>query len=109
MSADARWMFQQNGFPDERIEGPATNTNIPQPDSKEQLVELFSALVNNVQDAELLISKSPYRGKTKHPGLNYFNAAEWLQFARMHFQHHWRQKRRIDDFLKAKKNRSFKQ
>ena len=27
-------------------------------------------------------------GKTKHPGLNYFTAKEWLQFAEMHLRHH---------------------
>jgi hypothetical protein len=103
MSPDGKWMFRHNGFPDEKIEGPATNSHVPQPGSKEQLIELFSVLINDIQETELLISKSPYRGKTKHPGLNYFSAAEWLQFARMHFQHHLRQKRRIDDFLEAKK------
>lgn len=101
MSANARWMFQNEGFPDEKIEGPATNTFIPQPESKQQLIELFAALKSDIRDVELLVSKSLFRGKTKHPGLNYFDAAEWLYFAQMHIKHHLRQKNRIDDFLKA--------
>jgi hypothetical protein len=47
-----------------------------------------------------LISESQFNGKTKHPGLGYFSAKEWLQFANMHFRHHLRQKKRIDVFLK---------
>jgi hypothetical protein len=47
-----------------------------------------------------LITQSPYKGKTKHPGLHYFNADEWLQFADMHFRHHVKQKKKIDDFLR---------
>jgi hypothetical protein len=39
-------------------------------------------------------------GKTKYPGLNYFTAKEWLQFAGIHLRHHLKQKKRIDDFLK---------
>jgi hypothetical protein len=49
----------------------------------------------------ILISTSQFRGKTKHPGLNYFNANEWFQFAEMHFRHHLRQKKRIEEFLKG--------
>jgi hypothetical protein len=49
---------------------------------------------------EKIISKTLFKGKTKHPGLNYFTAKEWLQFAGMHLRHHLKQKKRIDDFLK---------
>jgi len=51
-----------------------------------------------MKQAALLISKSNHKGKTKHPGLNYFSADEWFRFAEMHFRHHERQKKRIDDF-----------
>jgi hypothetical protein len=39
------------------------------------------------------------KGKTRHPGLLYFSAPEWLQFAEMHLRHHFLQKQRIDAFL----------
>ena len=48
----------------------------------------------------ILMTARKYKGKTKHPGLGYFSAEEWLQFAEMHFRHHLRQKKRIDEFLK---------
>jgi hypothetical protein len=38
-------------------------------------------------------------GKTKHPGLGYFDAREWLGFAEMHMRHHIRQKERIEQCL----------
>jgi hypothetical protein len=38
--------------------------------------------------------------ETQHPGLYHFSANEWYQFAEMHFRHHVRQKKRIDDYLK---------
>jgi hypothetical protein len=52
-----------------------------------------------MSSAAIKITESPFGGKTKHPGLGYFSAHEWLQFADMHFRHHLRQKKRIDDFL----------
>jgi hypothetical protein len=45
------------------------------------------------------IPASPFKGRTRHPGLGYFDAAEWFRFAGMHFRHHARQKKRIDEFL----------
>jgi hypothetical protein len=48
------------------------------------------------------ILKSPFHGKTKHPGLGFFNANEWLQFAEMHLRHHLKQKERIEEFLKIR-------
>lgn len=100
MSPDAKTMFHNNSFPDEVIDGPPTNSDTPQPDSKEELLRCIMKLKEEINNVETLISTSSFKGKTKHPGLNYFNANEWFQFAEMHFRHHLRQKKRIDEFLK---------
>lgn len=100
-SPHAKAMFARNEFPDEFIEGAPSNAYIPQPESMEQLRNELLRLKAEMNAAEVLISESPFTGKTKHPGLHYFNASEWLQFADMHFRHHLRQKKRIDDFLNA--------
>lgn len=100
-SADAKKMFLNNDFPDMVLEGPPSNLDTPQPESKEQLMRGLLNLKEEINNVGMLISKSPFKGKTKHPGLNYFNAAEWFQFAEMHFRHHLRQKKRIDEFLKT--------
>jgi hypothetical protein len=93
-------MFLNNEFPDEILEGPPSNASTPQPETKEHLRSCLTFLRKEMNDVGLLISKSPFKGKTKHPGLNYFSAGEWLQFAEMHLRHHLRQKKRIDGFLK---------
>ncbi|WP_018617156.1 DinB family protein [Segetibacter koreensis] len=101
-STEAKSMFFNNNFPDEIIEGPPSNLYTPQPDNKEKLRSCLINLKNEIKVVEILMSTSSYKGKTKHPGLNYFSADEWLQFAEMHFRHHLRQKKRIDNFLKSK-------
>ncbi len=98
---NGRIMLQNNAFPDELIEGNPANALMPQPESKEQLL---ADLVNIKTEMNTLAAKvlaSACHGKAKHPGLGYFSAAEWVQFADMHFRHHLRQKKRIDDFLEA--------
>ncbi|SFN42969.1 DinB superfamily protein [Chitinophaga sp. YR627] len=96
MHPNARQMFLHNSFPDIQIEGPATNTPIRQPQSKEELREALLQIKADVnksaEDQQLLKAK----GKSLHPGLLYFSAAEWVQFMEMHMRHHFRQKERID-------------
>lgn len=98
MSPQAKIMFSNNEFPDEIIEGPATNSNTPQPENKDELIHNLRNLKKEINAASFRIAASPFNGKTKHPGLHYFSAGEWLQFAEMHFRHHLRQKNRIDDY-----------
>jgi len=99
MHEEAKRMFANNSFPDILIQGPATNTVIPQPESKEELTKRLVAIKDAVN---ALFAKEAYGvGKTRHPGLLYFSAGEWLQFAEMHMRHHLRQKARIDEALKT--------
>jgi DinB superfamily len=99
-SAEALKMFMNNAFPDAIIEGPDTNTFIPQPASKEELKNALLSLKDEINSG--IISNNIYEGKTRHPGLGYFSADQWLQFADMHLRHHLRQKKRIDDFFERK-------
>ena len=99
MSMEGKEMFRNNAFPDERLKGAPSNSRIPQPKSKEELVKQFMDLRMVMNDKALVMNGTVFNGKAKHPGLNYLNASEWLQFADMHMRHHLRQKKRIDDFL----------
>ncbi len=99
-----KMMLLKNALPDEIIEGPASNALVPQAESKAQLLNSLEDLQNQCNEVNLMILKSSFHGKTRHPGLGYFNAAEWLQFAEMHFRHHLKQKERIDEFLKINTN-----
>ena len=96
---DAKAMFQNNEFPDLLLEGPPSNAFTPQPSSKEQLITGLTQLKDEIEMAKDQISKSQFKGKTKHFGLGYFTANEWMQFAEMHFRHHLRQKQRLDDYI----------
>jgi hypothetical protein len=94
----AQTMFSNISFPDEKLTNPA-NINISQPHSKEVLLQLFINLKKDMNEAAAQIENSKSKGKTKHPGFNYFNAFEWLQFAEMHLRHHLKQKERIEKNL----------
>jgi hypothetical protein len=98
-SAAGKEMLVNNEFPNEIIEGDPANAFIPQPESKEKLLLDLVLLKEHMNKVAVMIRETLFRGKTKHPGLNYFSAVEWLQFADMHFRHHLRQKKRIDEFL----------
>ena len=98
-SGAAKAMFANNSFPDEILEGPPENAATPQPLSKAQLIVELNRIKSESEEISVLITASQFKGKTKHPGLNYFSANEWLQFAEMHLRHHLRQKARIDAFL----------
>lgn len=100
MHADAKRMFANNGFPDIQIQGPATNTFIPQPESAEELRRRLVEIRDTVNRLFGNYDVTQGRGKTQHPGLLYFNAGEWLQYAEMHMRHHLRQKERIDAVLR---------
>jgi hypothetical protein len=94
---NARVMFGNDSFPDMQIEGASTDGNVRQPESKEEIFQLLSSIRQEVND---LYSRNDFqasKGKTRHPGLLYFSAAEWLQFTEMHMRHHLRQKKRIDE------------
>ncbi len=95
----AKQLFQNNELPDVLIEGPLTNATTPQPASKEALLQGLTDLKEKIKTLEIVIATSSYKGKTKHPGLHYFTAKEWLQFADMHLRHHLRQLKRIETFL----------
>jgi hypothetical protein len=103
-SPAAKAMFLRNDLPDKIIEGPPSNALTTQPNSKQQLITGLMNLKDELTAVDALISESPFNGKTKHPGLHYFNAQQWLQFAEMHLRHHLRQKKRIDDYLKTTAN-----
>jgi len=98
---EARSMFNNNDLPDILLEGPPSNATTPQPTSKEQLTTGLKNIKEELRKAELLISQTSFKGKAKHFGLGYFTASEWMQFAEMHFRHHLRQKKRLDEFLAA--------
>ncbi|MDQ3015425.1 MAG: DinB family protein [Bacteroidota bacterium] len=99
-SPHGKEMLSHNEFPDETIEGPPTNLLTPQPSGKEEVLESLQQIRSEINALANQPELNNSIGKSKHPGLSYLNAREWLQFAQMHLRHHLRQKKRIDAFLK---------
>jgi len=97
-------MLRINSFPDQILEGGPANARIQQPVSKENLMISLKNLKDEIHRIATSIVVTEFKGKTQHPGLGYFGAAQWFQFAEMHFRHHFRQKERIDDFLRENKS-----
>jgi DinB superfamily len=99
MTSEGKLIFKNQAFPDIQIEGNPLNNLIPQSQSKEMLLSGLIALKDEANTLYFEISNTSSLGKNKHPGLGYFNAMEWFQFAEMHFRHHLRQKLRIENYL----------
>jgi hypothetical protein len=99
---NARVMFANNQFPDMMLDGPATDSSIAQPTDKAELLQRLRLIKEEVNSLYLSFDISGSTGKTEHPGLRFFSALEWLQFAEMHMRHHFKQKKRIDDALHEK-------
>lgn len=97
MTADAKIMFHQNSFPDIKIKRDSSLSQFyPQPESKSDIHEKMKNLKAQLNQLLFKIKTSEYEGKTMHPGLGYFNAQQWIQFAEMHMRHHLKQKDRIE-------------
>ena len=99
MHKNARVLFAQNAFPDMQFTNPSNSLGLRQPQSKEELQEALLNIKNKVNSLYAGTDISASNGKTEHPGLGFFNAAEWLLFTEIHMRHHFRQKKRIDDNL----------
>lgn len=99
MHQDAQPMFARNSFPARILEGPDNDSNIPQPNSKEEITARLTLIQDDINSETVASALARSTGKTRHPGLLYFSAQEWLQFAEMHLRHHFLQKERIDAFL----------
>jgi DinB superfamily len=92
--------FFIGGFPPVKIKVPASaEYTPPQPKSKETVAEDLQKLKIMLKDLAEKIDASPSKGKTKHPAFGYLTAFEWYQMIDMHFKHHLRQKKRLDQFL----------
>jgi hypothetical protein len=94
-------MLLNNAFPDIQMEGPPDNDFTTQPKSKKEIIDALKRQKAEIAIIAGQIETTKFKGKTKHPGLQYFNANEWFQFAEMHLRHHLRQKSRIDEFLQS--------
>lgn len=88
MNARGRSIFEAGALPHERIQGPANHWDTPALISKADVKEMLEKLRILWQQALKKATTGGGDGKSAHPGLGYFSAAEWLVFAGMHMRHH---------------------
>ena len=89
-------VFSENELPDIEIVGPASNDLTPQPERIESLREGLTSLKQRAVIIREKLVGDPPSGKVKHPGLGYFDAAQWYHFADIHVRHHLRQLPRME-------------
>jgi len=99
MSSNASRMFLRNEFPNLLMEGPPLNKETPQPSNRDEVVKGLRSLKAEMNTISSPLANNRAKGKTRHPGLHYFDAMAWFQFSEMHFRHHLKQKKRIESFL----------
>jgi DinB superfamily len=89
-----------NGFPPIKIKVPASpEYTPPQPKSRQAVSEGLQKLKISLKDLGEKVDASSSKGKQKHPAFGYLTAFEWYKMIDMHFTHHLRQKKRLDQFL----------
>lgn len=90
-------IFTLRMFPPLKYEMPKSVSVVPkQPESKEQLIQKLEEVKSLAVEYIHLIPQSDARLKLKHPFLGWLNTAEWIELCNIHFRHHLRQKKRIE-------------
>ncbi|MEW6194354.1 MAG: DinB family protein [Bacteroidota bacterium] len=87
-----------------RVKVPPSPQYTPaQPKNKEEAFEKLNQIIVEMKNIIPITECAPLESRTTHPALGYLNAREWYQLIRMHYQHHLRQKSRLDKFLGVQK------
>ena len=92
--------FLLGSFPPVRIKVPPSETYTPkQPKSIEAMKSSLESLIVAMREVEQKVASSTSRHKTHHPAFGYLSAREWFQLIEMHFRHHLRQQRRLEQLF----------
>ncbi len=104
LSLTAKEIFKNNQLPNIEIDGPDSNNLTAQPENSDSIKAGLLNLKDEFSQIKKLLLLNKISGKKKHPGLGYFNAEEWFQFAEIHLRHHFHQKNKLDSLLKDSSN-----
>ncbi|WP_057915939.1 DinB family protein [Peribacillus muralis] len=97
-TADGEEIFNIGEFPPTRIKVPGR----PQPinsNNREDIKKLMTQAIEKVKNLEPHLPSILSTYKSPHPRYGYLTATEWVQLSDMHFRHHLRQKKRLDEWL----------
>ncbi|MFN8321535.1 MAG: DinB family protein [Chitinophagales bacterium] len=96
-------IFNLKMFPPVKYEMPKQVAVVPkQPENLAQLIEKLESVKKLASEYIHRIPESDPDLKIKHPFLGWLNTAEWIQLCNIHFRHHMRQKKRIEQRLGVK-------
>ncbi|MFC5447715.1 DinB family protein [Paenibacillus aestuarii] len=93
-------LFREGGFPPIKIKlpdelnGPPNNT-----DSKQTLLNRLFEVEMRLNEWAPLVDEIHADYKVKHGGFGWLNAKEWYDLVDMHFRHHLRQWKELDQKL----------
>lgn len=92
--------FALGSFLPARIKVPPSDAYTPkQPAGIQEMKAGLAHLLEAVRETGRALEGAAEAQLTRHPALGALNAREWFQLIEMHFRHHLRQKRRLDQFL----------
>lgn len=93
-------LFQYGGFPDVKIHVPPSPQYTPkQPNNAEELSQGLLSIVERMKTIEPALDNIPAENSVPHPRLGALNSKEWFCIVEMHFRHHLKQLRSLQQFL----------
>ncbi|MGG3886061.1 DinB family protein [Brevibacillus panacihumi] len=93
-------VFTQGSIPPIRIHVPASpQYTPPQPESREQIIGGFQAVLQRLKETAPRLEASTFRHHVQHPGFGALNAKEWFALVEMHYRHHFMQLDRLKNAL----------
>ncbi|WP_054948910.1 DinB family protein [Numidum massiliense] len=99
-TAAGEQIFRNDAFPPTKIKVPPSPAYTPQnPGDKDELHTGMTAVLTQARTIADKLETVSSCGKVRHPGFGALNAHEWFQLTEMHFRHHLRQKKEIDNLL----------
>ncbi|MBL7994327.1 DinB family protein [bacterium] len=98
-----KFVFLTGSFPAAKIKVPPSEAYTPkQPAGIAEMRSGLTQLMEKMRETSAKIAAASDSMKTEHPAFGYLNAHEWFAMIEMHFRHHLRQKKRLDQFLDIK-------
>ncbi|MFC4102857.1 DinB family protein [Paenibacillus xanthanilyticus] len=90
-------VFRLGGFPPVKIALPDEMNHADNPDSIEILDERLRQVMSRMRELEGKAAAANANAKVEHGDFGWLNAREWQALIGMHFRHHLRQKRELEE------------
>lgn len=93
-------LYKIGGFPPIKIRLPDELNDPPNnSDSKDELISRINQVILRLSKWESKVNQINPNYKVEHGGFGWLNAREWYELVYMHFRHHLRQKRDLEQRL----------